>query len=183
MKFKRILVAMIHSPLASMVFDRALHLAHQEQAHLLLLHCLAESIGFDPLLESGGALDIYPQIVQDETLPEKLQQAEDWLKAMAQEAVALDIPTAYERHFGEAGATICDVAQQWNADLIVLGRQDDSVIVEFFTGSVSNHVVHHAPCSVLVIKDGIDKPIANSPLVVEQPQTNIQQAEMIGMAT
>ncbi|WP_442939245.1 universal stress protein [Nostoc sp.] len=59
----------------------------------------------------------------------------------------------YQHHFGEPGATISSVAQEWNADLIVLGRHDHSAIAEFFVGSVSNHVVDHANCSVLVIKD------------------------------
>jgi nucleotide-binding universal stress UspA family protein len=49
------------------------------------------------------------------------------------------------------------VAQQWNADLIILGRHDQSAITEFFTGSVSNPVVDRANCSVLVIKNDINR--------------------------
>ena len=47
---------------------------------------------------------------------------------------------------------ITDHAKQWNADLIVVGACDRSRIERFFLGSVSQSVVEHAPCSVLVVK-------------------------------
>lgn len=83
----------------------------------------------------------------------EVEQAKAWLQEYSQKATALNIPTEYQHHVGEPGAMILSIAQQWNADLIILGRHDQSAIAEFFTGSVSNHVVHDANCSVLVIKD------------------------------
>ncbi|WP_442949349.1 universal stress protein [Nostoc sp.] len=40
----------------------------------------------------------------------------------------------------------------WGADLIVLGRRGLKGFAELLAGSVSNHVVHHSPCSVLVVQ-------------------------------
>jgi nucleotide-binding universal stress UspA family protein len=37
-------------------------------------------------------------------------------------------------------------------DLVVLGDKGRSAIVQFFLGSVSRYVLHHAPCSVLIAK-------------------------------
>ncbi|MGQ4650570.1 universal stress protein [Lyngbya aestuarii] len=161
MNFKRILVAINHSPLTSTVFDRALNLVQQGQANLMILHCLVDVTALEPLSESGERLGLYPypsntgfsQLIQDETLQLEIEQAKAWLQECSQKATALNIPTEYQHHFGEPGATICSVAQQWNADLIILGRHDHSPITEFFTGSVSNYVIHHANCSVLVVKD------------------------------
>jgi nucleotide-binding universal stress UspA family protein len=159
MNFKRILVAINHSPLTSIVFDRAVNLAQQEQANLMILHCLVDVAAIDPGFESGGTFGLYPinagfsQSLNEETLQLETQQAKAWLQEYCQKATALNIPTEYQYHFGEPGATISRVAQEWNADLIVLGRHDQIAIAEFFTGSISNHVVHHANCSVLVIKD------------------------------
>jgi nucleotide-binding universal stress UspA family protein len=183
MNFKRILVAINHSPLTSIVFDRALHLAQQEQASLMILHCLVDVARFDPLLESGGMLGVYPintgfsQSLHDETFQLENQQAESWLQKYCHSATALNIPTEYQHHFGDPGATILSVAQEWSADLIVLGRHDHSAIAEFFMGSVSNHVVHHANCSVLVIKD-INRIAENLQLEVEHPQRNAQKLGM-----
>ena len=159
MNFKRILVAINHSPLTSIVFDRALDLAQQEQANLTILHCLVNLPAIDSGFESSGTFGLYPmdtglsQSFRDETLQVEIEQAKAWLQEYCQKATALNISTEYEHHFGEPGATICRVAQEWNADLIVLGRHDHSAIAEFFVGSVSNHVVDRANCSVLVIKD------------------------------
>ncbi len=38
------------------------------------------------------------------------------------------------------------------ADLIVLGRRGRTGLAEALLGSVSNYVLHHAPCSVLVVQ-------------------------------
>jgi nucleotide-binding universal stress UspA family protein len=159
MNFKRILVAINHSLLTSIVVERALNLAQQEQANLMILHCLVDVAKLDPLIESGGRFGLYPfdtgfsQSLHKETFQLETEQVKAWLEEYCQKATALNIPTEYQHHFGEPAATIFSVAQQWNADLIILGRHDHSPIVEFFTGSLSNYVVHHANCSVLVVKD------------------------------
>lgn len=158
MNFKRILVAINHSNSASIVFERAIDLAQKERANLTILHCIANNtVGLEPLLESGAGTGFYPadpeftQSLYNETLEED-RQAEAWLQEYRQRAVALNIPTEYQHHFGDPGTNICNVARQWGADLIILGRHDHSAIAEFFTGSVSNYVIHHADCSVLVVK-------------------------------
>lgn len=159
MNFKRILVAVNHSSLTFTVFERALNLAQKEQANLMILHCLADTARLDPLIESGATFGLYPtdagfsQLLHNETVQLEIQQATAWLQDYYQKAVNLKIPTEYQHQFGNPGGTICNAAQQWRADLIILGRHDQSAIAEFFTGSVSNHVIHHASCSVLVVKD------------------------------
>jgi len=170
MNFKRILVAINHSPLTSIVFDRALHLAQQEQAHLMILHCVAE---FSQGIESENRYGLYPndtafsQFLYTEPIQSENHEAESWLQEYCQKAMALNVPVEHQHQLGDPGTTICSVAQQWNADLIVLGRHDHAAIVEFFTGSVSNHVMHHANCSVLVIKD-------DSSNLVGKPQLELE---------
>jgi nucleotide-binding universal stress UspA family protein len=53
---------------------------------------------------------------------------------------------------GEPDTAIADYARDWGADLIVIGSSDRSAIARLLAGSVSQSVVQHAPCSVLVIK-------------------------------
>jgi len=60
MNFKRILVAINHSLITSIVVERALHLAQQEQPNLMILHCLVGVAALDPLIESGGMFGLYP---------------------------------------------------------------------------------------------------------------------------
>ena len=53
---------------------------------------------------------------------------------------------------GDPKSMIADYAKEWGADLIVVGSCDKSRPEAFFVGSVSQSVVAHAPCSVLVAK-------------------------------
>ncbi len=53
---------------------------------------------------------------------------------------------------GDVGPTICQVAEDEQADLVVLGTHDRSRWSRLWFGSVSDHVVRHAPCPVLVVR-------------------------------
>lgn len=53
---------------------------------------------------------------------------------------------------GRAAQTIVEKAKEWNADLIVVGSHGYGFWSRTFLGSVSNAVVHHAPCSVLIVR-------------------------------
>jgi nucleotide-binding universal stress UspA family protein len=53
---------------------------------------------------------------------------------------------------GDPKTTIVDHAKEWGADLIVVGSSEKSRIEKLILGSVSESVIKHAPCSVLVIK-------------------------------
>lgn len=53
---------------------------------------------------------------------------------------------------GDAGPKICEVAAEEEVDLIVLGTHQRGRWSRLWFGSVSDHVVHHAPCPVLVVR-------------------------------
>jgi nucleotide-binding universal stress UspA family protein len=53
---------------------------------------------------------------------------------------------------GDVGPSICRVAEDEAVDLVVLGTHDRSRWSRLWFGSVSDHVVRHAPCPVLVVR-------------------------------
>jgi nucleotide-binding universal stress UspA family protein len=53
---------------------------------------------------------------------------------------------------GDPADAILDVAEERNADLIVVGNKGMTGARRFLLGSVPNKVSHHAPCSVLIIR-------------------------------
>jgi nucleotide-binding universal stress UspA family protein len=53
---------------------------------------------------------------------------------------------------GEPADAILDVAEEENADLIVVGNKGMTGAKRFLLGSVPNKVSHHAPSSVLIIR-------------------------------
>jgi nucleotide-binding universal stress UspA family protein len=73
----------------------------------------------------------------------------DAAAALAREAgVVVDL---YARQ-GDPADAILDVAEEREADLIVVGNKGMTGAKRFLLGSVPNKVSHHAPCSVLIIR-------------------------------
>lgn len=64
----------------------------------------------------------------------------------------LEIDLATEVLRGSPERAVIEEAEKWGADLIVVGSHGYGFWERIFLGSVSNAVVHHAPCSVLVVR-------------------------------
>lgn len=54
--------------------------------------------------------------------------------------------------FGSPESRIVETAEEMNADLIIVGSHGYGSWERLLLGSVSDSVVHHAPCSVLVVR-------------------------------
>jgi nucleotide-binding universal stress UspA family protein len=54
--------------------------------------------------------------------------------------------------YGDAAAEICRVAEDEHFDVIVVGSHGSGFVKRVFLGSVSQHLLHHAPCPVLVVR-------------------------------
>jgi nucleotide-binding universal stress UspA family protein len=66
------------------------------------------------------------------------------------ESAGVNVET-YARE-GDPADAILDVAEEKNADLIVVGNKGMTGAKRFLLGSVPNKVSHHAPCSVMIIR-------------------------------
>ena len=53
---------------------------------------------------------------------------------------------------GAPETVIVERAEEWGADLIVVGSHGYGFWERMFLGSVSDAIVHHAPCSVMVVR-------------------------------
>jgi nucleotide-binding universal stress UspA family protein len=53
---------------------------------------------------------------------------------------------------GDAGSSIAEAAEAEEADLVVVGTRGRSGAERMLLGSVSDHVVRHANCPVLVVR-------------------------------
>ena len=158
MAYKKILVAIDRSSQAEAVFKHALDLAEKEQSTLMLVHCLnwEPQEMMTPYVGLGtiADVDLYGSLrkVQQENFQKHLEENKGWLRNYAQEANDHGIPAEVSCQLADPSVGICDLAQKWGADLIVIGRRGLGGLKEIVLGSVSNYVVHHAPCSVLVVQ-------------------------------
>ncbi|NJL47200.1 MAG: universal stress protein [Leptolyngbyaceae cyanobacterium SM2_5_2] len=152
--FSKILVALDYGDTCATLFRQAMTLAQATGAGLMLLSILEpDSIGsFATPFYYGYPL---PLGVDNSIWLELYQEAEskglDVLRGFTEQATAAGIPTEFTQSVGSPGEVICTLARTWEADLIVVGSHGRKGISELFLGSVSNYVMHHAPCSVLVI--------------------------------
>jgi nucleotide-binding universal stress UspA family protein len=53
---------------------------------------------------------------------------------------------------GDPGDMIVEAAEAEHADMVLVGSHGRGVVGRFLLGSVSEHVVRHAPCPVLVVR-------------------------------
>ncbi|MBE9035166.1 universal stress protein [aff. Roholtiella sp. LEGE 12411] len=154
---KKILVALDRSEIGQQVFEQALTLAKLTQANLMLLHVLSPEAEGSPYVPMLSNFDYYPGLNNQSF--ELYQKQWDTLKNegihmlqfFCAHANTAGVITEFTQSIGNPGRMICDLAQNWDTDLIVMGRRGRSGLSELFLGSVSNYVLHHAPCSVHVV--------------------------------
>lgn len=53
---------------------------------------------------------------------------------------------------GDPADAVLDVAEELEADLIIVGNKGMTGAKRFLLGSVPNKISHHAPCSVMIIR-------------------------------
>jgi nucleotide-binding universal stress UspA family protein len=158
----KILIALDRSSLSSVIFQEGLNLAKNMGGNLMLLHVLfpqeeKNSSLLAPTWTLLGGWDYYSnanvKVIEEyhKQWQEYKQESLNFLCSLAEEAMAQGVQTEWSQNAGNPGATICDVASSWGADLIIVGRRGHSSLNELLMGSVSNYVLHRSPCSVLVV--------------------------------
>jgi nucleotide-binding universal stress UspA family protein len=102
---------------------------------------------------SVSPMDTHPTLAD----PELEQELEEEQRAAQDTEVheldaILGITAEHLVETGEPGPTICEVAQDVGAEIVVIGSHGHGWLKRVLMGSVSTHVLHHAPCPVLVIR-------------------------------
>lgn len=157
--FHKILIAIDRSELSKGLFDDVITLVKATGATLTLLNVLTPDDEESPSTSMLGGFGYYPgglstsviEIYQ-ELWQNYAERRLELLRSLAAKATAAGIETSVRQGLGSPGQVICDLARELDADLILLGRRGRSGLNELILGSVSNYVLHHAPCSVLTIQ-------------------------------
>jgi nucleotide-binding universal stress UspA family protein len=149
--FPKILVAIDDSEFSCTIFEQALALAKTHHSELMIMHVLSLSDDIypgDPYVGiPHAAFQVYAKRWEDRKQTSLIK-----LRALEEEAAAIGVLAEFTQNAGDPGKLICDLAKSWDANLIVIGRRGLSGLSELFMGSVSNYVLHHAPCHVLTIQ-------------------------------
>lgn len=156
--FQKILVAIDHSDVSRHAFEQALNLAKTLNASLMLVYVLSPFNEDYPTPIYPGGDAVFPGLYTEavKAFAEKWESYErqglDMLRSLADVSTQAGVGTEFTQAIGDPGQAICTLAKTWQAELIIVGRRGRTGISEFFLGSISNYVVHHAPCSVLTVQ-------------------------------
>ena len=80
------------------------------------------------------------------------EQAKDLVMKAAEKLRGAKLNVSTELVEGNPKSQIIDIANEWHADMIVLGSRGRSGLNRFLMGSVSQDVVRHAHCSVEIVR-------------------------------
>lgn len=159
--FKKILVAIDYSAGSKQVFETALSLAKTNQGNLILLHVLSVD-EVDPTMppylirHKDRCIHVDSWIMRqaneiyDQECFNFQQKGIKLLRSFTEKAIAAGVSTEFSQITGHPSSTICEFAHSCHADVIVMGKRGHQGLKPMFLGSVSNYVIHHSPCSILL---------------------------------
>ncbi|MEM9903622.1 MAG: universal stress protein [Cyanobacteria bacterium P01_D01_bin.44] len=158
--FSKILVALDQGDTCVGLFKKALALGKATGADLMLLSVLMPADDSSLKMPPYSGLGYYSMGFDDsiwDVYQERYREQEskglNRLRGFTQQATEADIRTEFTQVAGSPGRAICHFAKTWEADLVMVGSHGRTGLSEALLGSVSNYVMHHAPCSVLVVHE------------------------------
>jgi nucleotide-binding universal stress UspA family protein len=150
--FKTILWATDGSATADRALPYAKSLAEGEGKRLIAVHCRELLI--------GGRASGYPLLADDDELQEKILRQVEEARAEGLDATAEVISAAAPG----AAHVIADAAREIGADVIVVGTRGHAPVAGLLVGSVTQRLLHVAPCPVFAVPAGKQAEIAEREL-------------------
>lgn len=142
-----VLIGTDGSPLSVIAAQRGMAILGTPD-HVTVLTVLTEVPGDD----AGGIEgSVFSPGEQEKQWRAEVAEANDELARTAQVLTGARVDQRIE--VGDVARTICEVAGALRVDAIIVGSHARGGLERLFLGSVSEHVVRHAPCPVLVMRD------------------------------
>jgi nucleotide-binding universal stress UspA family protein len=149
--FAKLLVPLDGSQLAERALEPALQMAQFANSQIVLLRVPV----FRQVMLPDAAGEV---VVWDENLDDRTQaEAEDYLEQIRSRYPHINIITRVIS--GDEAGVIIDTAGREAADLVIMSTHGYSGFTRWVMGSVTERVLRHAPCPVLVVRK--EGPISN----------------------
>lgn len=142
---KKILVAVDFSDLATLVIDSAIMQAKAFGSEILVIHV-------EPPMPAFIGNEISPPILSEQTV-EEVDRINNDLNAIVRFIEEKGIKASYDYTQGSIIESIVEKANNFNADLIVMGAHNHGFLFRAFIGSISSGVLKISKCPVLIIPE------------------------------
>lgn len=143
-RIRRILVATDLAPTSDLAVSWALDLASAHGAELLVMSVIDP----DELTSDGTGVPTTRSMRWDQVRDDR----QDAAQRLVARGRAAGVKASFMVWTGEPGESIVTAAASESADIVIVGSHGRSRIGRMVAGSVSDHVVRHAPCPVLVVR-------------------------------
>ena len=131
---------------SDMALKKAVQIAHQFGAKITLVNVHEEFMD----KEEREMLRVSVNKMKEKFSRIALDSKEE-MKEVIQRLHADNIEVDYLSHDGKPENVIVEIAKQLGPDLIVICTEGRDSIKDFVTGTITEHVINHVSCPVLVI--------------------------------
>lgn len=147
-QYKRILIAVDHTSCCKTALQHGYSLALANQSVIALVH-VNEPIS-PTTFTTDPVLGQQPVIIPENMVYEEEEHNRLLLESYCEELKGISEIFTFIRT-GMPREEILSVAEEWNADLIVVGNHKKTGLDHLLSGSVSQSVARKASCPVLII--------------------------------
>lgn len=141
-EYKSILVAVDGSEEAEKAFRKAVEVAKRNSAKLILAHVI-DTRAYQSFSTFDGAIADNAREEANNTLEEYRSYAEK--EGLSQIEIVLE--------YGSPKIMVAkQIPESHNVDLILLGATGLNAVERIFVGSVSEYVIRHANCDVMIVR-------------------------------
>ncbi len=122
--------------------DHAIYLAKKTGANITAMN----------VIENPPTVYVESQKLLNDLLAKFREESANILDKCKQIAEKNDVKIETVMGEGDAASTIVGYAQEGDFDTIIIGRRGLGRFKEMMLGSISNKVLHHAKCTVMIVK-------------------------------
>lgn len=149
---KKILIALDYNPNSEKVVSKGKELAKLMDAEICLLHVLADVRYYGMQYEPFMGYEGYAFPVDFRIQEEFVKVAQDYLDKTATHIGKENITTHLAE--GDTAKSILEYAQEWQADIIVMGTHSHGTLEKIFLGTVASSVLEHTKIPIYMVPTG-----------------------------
>ncbi|AFL79553.1 universal stress protein UspA-like protein [Aequorivita sublithincola DSM 14238] len=149
---KKVLITLDYNPNSEKVVNMGYELAKLMNAEVCLFHVLAEVRYYGMQYEPFMGYEGYAFPVDFKIQEEFVKVAQDYLDKTKVHLKGENISTHLAE--GDTAQKILDYAEEWNADLIVMGAHHHGALEKLFLGTVASSILEQTKIPVYMVPTG-----------------------------